>query len=134
MSYLYYYFGNVFTPYYICPTIHPRRSLYGTLPSFPEYTGMNRQYPPVDIKDFLNSALEMEALLDDSKSLLHSIQASENFAFQLKDAAQKGDQDTVDQLIKETGVNREVQTQFTPTSIIFLLFDPCCVLRLQLGW
>lgn len=103
-----------------------------------QYT-YSREFPPVDPAVFTTSVMAFQSLMRDGNIILDRIAESDDFAYQLMDAAQKSDQVTVDQLIRSTGVSSDVKTSFTPDSIRFELRadvegTDCCRLNMSLRW
>lgn len=98
-----------------------------------------QQFPPVQTNRLVTSATNAERLILDAQQILNRIKASQDFAYQLKDAAQKSEQNKVDQLIQGLGLRAQVKTSFTPDRINFELQDrtfdsECCILRIALKW
>jgi hypothetical protein len=98
-----------------------------------------QQFPPVLTNRLMTSATNAERLIQDAQQILDRIKASQDFAYQLKEAAQKSEQGKVDQLIHGLGLRAQVKTSFTPDRINFELQDrtldsKCCIIRIALNW
>ncbi|ARK32025.1 hypothetical protein [Halalkalibacter krulwichiae] len=99
----------------------------------PEYD--NRQFPPVDTTTFQQSLQAYQTLMEHGRIVINSLLSSQDKMFQLMDAAQKSDDEAVDQILRETGVPTMVETNYTPTGVTFILrAEQCCTLTMYLRW
>lgn len=101
--------------------------------------GQRDPFPPVDIKQFNLSARRFREIMKQADLFIGKVIASDEFARQLKEAAQASNQGEVDRLIRSTGVTVSYQLLYTPDGlrIDFANNDSqssCCRLRMNLGW
>ena len=72
--------------------------------------------------------------------LVNKIVNSNEFAFELMDAAQLSNTKKVEELILSTGITIKLKTNYTPTGILIDLDNSeddeggCCQLRMALKW
>ncbi|MGM0845872.1 MAG: hypothetical protein ACQEUT_12925 [Bacillota bacterium] len=97
------------------------------------------QYPPVQPKQFMDSADKMAPLLDDSKIIMNMVSSSEDFAKKLMAAAQKSNMEELNRLIKGTGVRKTPQIKFNPDGFTLIFSNKtanvdCCHLTIILRW
>jgi len=93
------------------------------------------QYPPVNTKKLGNSVKGMNKMVPQVQMLFDKITTSEQFAQELKNAAQRSDKATVNRLIQSVGVTNEFEAKYTPDSIqIKFIEKNCCDLTVVLGW
>ncbi|MGF2617622.1 ribosome-binding factor A [Rossellomorea vietnamensis] len=81
------------------------------------YYAMHRhplQYPPVEPKQFMDSAGKMTPLLDDAKIIMNEVSQSKELAANLMQAAQKSNMGELNRLIKGTGVRNIPEIKFNP--------------------
>lgn len=93
-------------------------------------------YPPVDVTIFTHSVQSFRLLMEQGNVLLNRLNDA-SFARKLMDAAQKGQQREVDNLVKSIGLKVPVTTRYTPSGVTFSLSLSavnCCVLTLSLKW
>ncbi|WP_227937331.1 hypothetical protein [Alkalihalobacillus deserti] len=94
-----------------------------------------RQFPPVDTSKFEQSLQTFKTLLEQGKVVVNSLVSSQDKMFQLMDAAQKSDDEEVDRIIRETGVQTIAETSYTPSGVTFTLrADECCTLKMYIAW
>lgn len=118
--------------------IHPPLLAY---PSYMINYPTFRQYPPVDIKEFINSAKAFRFLMEQGTILLNRLSDS-SFAHKLMTAAQEGKKAEVDHLIKSIGLKGTVITKYTPSHVNFQLAtlasqqypESCCMLTFSMKW
>jgi hypothetical protein len=98
----------------------------------------NRQYPPVDTQILSQSVIAFRKLMRDGGLLLNKL-SEHRFAYQLMSAAQAGNRQEVDRLIKSIGIGSIIKTTYTPSGVMFTI-DPnvpgtaCCTLTMYLKW
>jgi hypothetical protein len=94
-----------------------------------------RQFPPVDTSTFQQSLAAYQALLNQGGAVINGLVGSQDRMFRLMDAAQRSDDEEVDRVIRETGVQTIVETSYTPTGVTFTLrAEQCCTLTMYLRW
>lgn len=126
------YFYHSPYPYYPSPPVYP--GYYVNQP-------IHRQYPPVDVKIFMQSIKSYRLLMDQGSILLDRL-GDEGFDIKIMTAAQQGKKDEVDTLIKSIGLRVPVTTKYTPSGITFELSahpeqnNPfsCCMLTVHMKW
>ncbi|HYK74250.1 MAG TPA: hypothetical protein VEV44_14235 [Pseudoneobacillus sp.] len=106
---------------------------------YPPY-GMYRhpQYPPVDISILSHSVIAFQKIANESSKILKKL-AEPPFARRLMVAAQMGNKQEVDRLIKSIGSSTPVTTTFTPTGVLLTIHaeaqgTQCCTLTMFLKW
>jgi len=104
---------------------------------YPQYY-WNRQYPPVDTAIFLKSVTAFQKISKEAGTILEKF-SEQQFAYQLMDAAQAGNQGEVDRLIKSIGNSTPVTTQYTPDGLLLTIHadadgSKCCTLTMYLRW
>ncbi|WP_282156156.1 hypothetical protein [Cytobacillus gottheilii] len=136
MNYYYFYYPTR-TPYHppvrYLPYVHRN-----PLP----FTGPHRQFPTVDPGMFMNSAKELEVMMQSASVLLSKMAQSRSFSFELMSAAQESKMEKVQSLIKTTGITLLPKVEYTPSGLR-LTFESsadsnaaanCCQLALKLRW
>lgn len=101
------------------------------------YPEIRRQYPKVDPTLFHQSAETFKQLMKDGNVLLNKLSESREFAGNVMDAAQRGDQNKVKQLIHSAGIKERVEVRYTPDGITFDMYSDkgqCCKLAMSLRW
>ncbi|TFJ93289.1 hypothetical protein [Lentibacillus salicampi] len=101
----------------------------------------SRQYPPVDTEMLSQSLNEFQILIHQGEILLDRLNDTQ-YAVQLMQAAQQGNQSEVNRLIDSIdGLYVPTQTTYTPSGVIFELQSPavsqganCCTLKITLKW
>lgn len=98
-----------------------------------------RHYPDVNPGMFMNSAKGMEMLMKDASHLLAEMARSRKFSFDLMSAAQQSKADTVEKLIKSTGIKTIPKVTYTPDGLKLHFnsgqeYTNCCELALKLRW
>lgn len=125
--------------YYHYPyPLHQQQPPY---PGYYYYYPITRQYPQVDVNVFTKSIKAYRLLMDQGSVLLDRL-GDGDFDVKLMTAAQQGNQNEVDRLIKTIGLKVPVKTKYTPTGVTFDLTthpDPssamsCCTLTILLKW
>jgi hypothetical protein len=99
---------------------------------------INRQYPSVDISTFEHSATAFQKTVIEASTILRKF-AEPQFAKKLMSAAQTGNQQEVDRLIKSIGVSTPVTTKYTPSGVLLTIHaqaqgSQCCTLTMYLKW
>jgi hypothetical protein len=99
---------------------------------------INRQYPPVDITTFGHSVTTFQKTVVEASTILRKL-AEPQFANRLMSAAQTGNQQEVDRLIKSIGVSTPVTTKYTPSGVLLTIHaqaqgSQCCTLTMYLKW
>ncbi|ARI77518.1 hypothetical protein [Halobacillus mangrovi] len=125
--------------------IYPSNAPYYTYPPphyfpYPRYeVWPHRVYPPVNPSTFTSSALQMHQLMLKADHLIQKLANSKSFAKQVMDAAQKNENQKVKQLLKSTGLDAEMETDYNPDGLTIKLQSDvnnidCCHLRIALKW
>ncbi|MGI8315083.1 hypothetical protein [Halobacillus mangrovi] len=88
---------------------------------------------------FKKSATEMHDLMLKADSLMQKLGSSESFAKEVMNAAQQNQQQKVKQLLKSTGLEAEMETNYNPDSLTIKLQSDvnnidCCHLTIVLRW
>ena len=97
-------------------------------------------FPPVDTKRLHTSAQRFQKLMKEADLLIDNIVNSDEFTFELMNAAQLSNTKKVEELILSTGITLKLKTSFTPTGILIDLDNTegevggCCQLRMALRW
>ncbi|GIO30676.1 MULTISPECIES: hypothetical protein [Paenibacillus] len=96
-----------------------------------------REYPQVQT-DVLNQSLQNTyKLMEDGYKVLNKL-SEHSFAVQVMRAAQAGNKEEVDRLMKSIGVSEAVQTDFSPSGIGITLgsgqLNTCCKVAMFLKW
>ena len=95
----------------------------------------NRNYPPVNINKLEISVKEMQKIVQQVQLLVNKIANSEQFAQELMHAAQISDKETINRLIRSTGITIHFETKYTPDGLrIDFIESNCCSLRVILSW
>jgi len=99
---------------------------------------INRQYPPVSTTTFEHSVAVFQKTVVEASTILRKF-ADPLFAHRLISAAQTGNQQEVDRLIKSIGVSTPVITKFTPDGVLLTIHTQaqglqCCTLTMYLRW
>jgi hypothetical protein len=97
-----------------------------------------RQYPPVDPTIFSSSVTAFQKIANEASVILKKF-GEPPFAHQLMTAAQKGDQNEVDRLMKSIGTGTPITTKFTPSGLLLTIHakvqqTECCTLSMFLRW
>ncbi|SHF93277.1 hypothetical protein [Ornithinibacillus halophilus] len=134
----------MYYPYYF-PNYYP--NVYYTYPvySVPYYSNSTliqtnvRPYPEVDPTFFHDSSSAFKQLMQDASHILDSLSSSEELAYQVMDAAQKNQTEKVEELIKSTGVQGEVEVEYNPDGINLTMISnvegtECCKLTMAIRW
>ncbi|PLR90805.1 hypothetical protein CVD19_22505 [Bacillus sp. T33-2] len=103
-------------------------------PQFPVY----RQYPSVDVSTFEHSVTAFQHTVIQASTILRKF-ADPQFASRLMTAAQMGNQQEVDRIIKSIGINTPVTSKYTPTGVLLTIHaqaqgSQCCTLTMYLRW
>ncbi|SEQ51890.1 hypothetical protein [Piscibacillus halophilus] len=98
-----------------------------------------QEYPEVDPSLFKESAEAFREILYDASGILQRLSESEDFAFQVMDAAQKDDVERVRQLLESTGIHNKVEVDYNPDGIKMTMQTEvegadCCHLTMDLRW
>lgn len=96
-------------------------------------------FPPVSIERLNTSAHNFQKLMRQADLLISKIVTSNEFAFELMEAAQLSNQKKVEKLILSTGISLKLETNYTPTGILIDLDNSedgggCCNLLMSLKW
>ena len=99
---------------------------------------INRQYPPVEVSTFEYSVTAFQKTVAEASTILRKF-SERPFASRLMSAAQTGNQQEVDRLIKSIGITTPVTTQYTPSGILLTIHtqaegSQCCTLTMYLRW
>ncbi|SEN38651.1 hypothetical protein SAMN05192533_11280 [Mesobacillus persicus] len=111
-------------PYYYHPTLQPH---YGY-----------RQYPEVDETIFIHSVEAFQKIAREAITILNQF-SNHTFAKKLMRAAQQGNQQEVDRLMKSIGVDTPITTTYTPSGVKLEIHanaqgSQCCTLTMFLRW
>ncbi|MEI5907812.1 hypothetical protein WAK64_12185 [Bacillus spongiae] len=98
-----------------------------------------REFPPISTKLFKKSAELSISLLTDARLLMDKISSSEEFSYQLMNAAQLSDTDTVKELVRSIGMQAQPSINYNPDGLSILLTKDfehidCCKIHLALRW
>ncbi|MGR9050195.1 hypothetical protein ACQ4XT_16325 [Halobacillus faecis] len=123
----------VWVPCYV-PIVY--RNVY---PHYPHYPQRCRLYPEVNEDMFVQSASEMEKLMEDASKVVEKISNSHDFANDMMGAAQESDQSKVNTLIRSSGVESPFQAEYNPDRMKIHLSASnqqveCCQLTIVLRW
>ena len=126
-------------PYYVYPTHYPVQAMAPSpLPAQtvrPTNETRGSVYPPVNTKKLGTSVKNVQKMVPQVQLLFDKIAQSDQFARDLKNAAQRSDQDTVNRLIRSVGITNQFEIKYTPDSIqIKLIERNCCVFTVVLDW
>ena len=126
-------------PYYVYPTHYPVQAMVPTpLPrqqAIPTNESNRSPYPPVNTKKLGYSVNKVQKMVPQVQLLFDKITTSDQFARDLKTAAQRSDKATVNRLIRSVGVTNEFEIKYTPDSIrIKLIEKNCCFFTVVLDW
>ena len=96
------------------------------------------QYPPVDISTFEQSVTSLQKAADEVDTILKKFTEAP-FARKLMTAAQTGNQQEVDHLIKSIGTSTPILTKYTPSGILLTIHaqaqtPECCIFTMYLKW
>jgi hypothetical protein len=99
---------------------------------------INIEYPPVDISTFEHSVTAFQNTIAEANTILKKF-AEPQFAKRIMSAAQTGNKQEIDRLIKSVGTNSPVTTQYTPSGILLTIHaqaqdSQCCTLTMYLKW
>lgn len=113
---------------------YPHQYFY---PSFPQPYAY-RQYPEVDETMFLKSVEAFQTITKEASVILNTLSDSD-FAHKLMTAAQQGNQQEVDRLMKSIGINTPISTNYTPSGLELKIHadvqgSQCCTLTMYLKW
>jgi hypothetical protein len=116
-------------------------------PVLPGYMGMPLQtpqntrspFPQVDTRTFTESAKRFKLLMNQANLFIDLINASDDFAHRVMNAAQRSDKTEVERLIRTTGVTIKFNIEYTPSGIRIDFSNSdaesgCCTLRMPLNW
>lgn len=126
-------------PYYVYPPHYPVQAMAPTpLPrqqAMPTNETNRSPYPPVNTKKLGTSVKNVQKMVPQVQLLFDKIATSDQFARDLKNAAQRSDKATVNRLIRSVGVTNEFEAKYTPDSIqIKLIEKNCCFFTVVLDW
>lgn len=121
---------------------HPYRTWHHYFPPQPYYfypPAPRYPFPPVNPTQFMSSAKHMQIIMKDASILLSRMSHSREFSYALMEAAQESNQEKVNQLVKETGIQTTPKVSYTPDGLkldfdIFVENLNCCHLSLSLKW
>lgn len=95
-------------------------------------------YPLVNVDRLRESARRFPDLMAQGKKLVNEIEASEDFSKELKEAAQRGNKQEVNQIIENLGITDSFETSFTPDNIHIIISPKdeknCCDFVMTLYW
>jgi len=113
---------------------YPHQYFYPAIPTPFNY----RQYPEVDDTIFHQSVKAFQTITQESSTILQKL-SDRSFAHKLMTAAQKGNQQEVDRLMKSIGINTPITTKYTPSGLELRIHadvqgSQCCTLTMNLKW
>ncbi|MCJ8008221.1 hypothetical protein ACFFF5_11330 [Lederbergia wuyishanensis] len=129
----------MYTPnYYYNPYGYSYRGASVFYP-FPSPFCTRQMFPTISTKQFIQSTEKYRILVNEANKLINKISTSPKLAQDIMEAAQKSNQQKVNQLIQSTGITVKTKTHFNPDGIVVELSnakDPsdCCTLKLALRW
>ncbi|MFZ0368477.1 MAG: hypothetical protein WAM07_02625 [Halobacillus sp.] len=126
----------MFYPYYYLRTYWPA---FHATPYSHDYDFLHRPYPEVNTELFMKSAEQMKDLLKEADVLMDHITNSSEWSAELMKAAQQSNKSKVIQLLKSTGVQSKMDTNYTPDGLNIMLYTSvgeldCCHLKLSIRW
>lgn len=93
------------------------------------------QYPPINTLKLKTSAKQIQPIMQQAQLLTEKIEGSDQFANDLKNAAQLSKQDEVQKLISSAGVTAKFEAKYTPDNIRIVLSEGgCCSIAIILYW
>ncbi|QPQ37701.1 hypothetical protein JNUCC52_15025 [Lysinibacillus sp. JNUCC-52] len=129
-------------PYYVYVHQYPNWGVANS--SFPHHlpgqlampTSPNpNQYPPINTLKLKTSAKQIQPIMQQAQLLTEKIEGSDQFAHDLKNAAQLSKQDEVQKLISSAGVTAKFEAKYTPDNIRIVLSEGgCCSIAIILYW
>ncbi len=107
-------------------------------PSPPLYLYRRPQFPVVDPTTFTHSVTAFQKISTEADIVLKKF-GEPGFAVKLMSAAQAGNKQEVDRLMKSIGVSTPITTTYTPTGILLTIHGnaqgaQCCTLTMFLKW
>lgn len=111
-----------------CPHYYPR----------PYYYSWIREYPQIKT-DTLNQSIQgYYSLMEEGYKILNRL-SDHGFAVQVMTAAQAGNKQEVDRLMKSISSQSKISSEFSPSGIGITVdplveTDPCCKLAMFLKW
>lgn len=98
-----------------------------------------RPFPPANPSILQKAAQKEMTLLEDVKTLLEKIAASNQFSADIMNAAQESNSQKVERLIRSSGVRNMPGVSYTPDGIRLNFSDElngkeCCQLNIKLRW
>jgi hypothetical protein len=125
-------YGNPYHYHYRHP--YPHQYFYPPVP----YPYDFRQYPEVDDTIFHQSVEAFQTITKEASVILTRL-SNRDFAHKLMSAAQKGNQQEVDRLMKTIGIHTPITTTYTPSGLELKIHadvqgSPCCTLTMFLKW
>lgn len=101
-------------------------------------TPINRNYPPVDISTFEQSVTDFQKTVVEASTILKKF-TNPQFARMLMSAAQSGNKQEVNRLIKSIGTTAPITIRYTPTGLWLTIHSQtpgiqCCELTMFLKW
>lgn len=115
----------------------PYRAWYAPYPYPRPARVWAREYPQVKTEILNRSLQHTYGLKEDGYKVLNKL-SEHSFAVQVMRAAQTGNKQEVDRLMKSIGASNPVQTDFSPSGIGITLGSPqptaCCKLAVFLKW
>jgi hypothetical protein len=129
---------NRYHPFYT-PIQRPQTPRW---PPVNPYYAMHRhpyEYPPIQPKQFMESADKMIPLLDDAQTIMERVKNSKDFSSKLMDAAQKSNMNELHQLINGAGIKSKPGIHFNPDGFTLEFSNKtgdldCCHLKIILRW
>lgn len=127
-------------PYFVHPYHYPIPSTAYHLAArpFSQHLAMptsNSPFPPVDTQKLISSAMRIKSIMQQAQLLTDKIDSSQQFAHDLKNAAQLSNKTEVEKLITSTGITTKFETNYTPDNFrIHLIDSACCGVTLILNW
>lgn len=79
------------------------------------------QYPAVNVTRFRSSAEQLPTMLKQAETFAYNIIDNKQLRIKIKEAAQRGENEVVNQLIRSAGIKDLLKTSYTPDTIHILL-------------
>ncbi len=123
----------MFHPVYVNPYYHYPN------PRPIEVSTYYRTYPDVDPTQFKKSAESFQRLMNDASQIFERLAQSEEFAFEVMQAAQVDDVQRVQELVESTGVHGNVDIDYNPDGLTLEMHSQvegsdCCILTMVIRW
>ncbi len=96
-------------------------------------------YPQVDTTQLKSSAKAFQPLMDDADKVLNEFVKSGDFAYNVKDAAQRSQTEKIKIYLTQLGVSHQLEINYNPDAIKITFINQtnsveCCRLTVSLKW